>query len=103
MPLIPCTELVRTKIKKDVGKATNRQRRPELLTFHVSFIRLSGPAGAGNSRPLEMTDVHDKKTRSFNMSRTRSKESKVFCYTMSIKAGDGRGGYYVCSVKTRYA
>jgi len=69
------------------------------------FHPLSGPAGAGNSRPFgidcfEMTDVHDKKTRSFtqleimcfcsevgddglmkfltgfNMSRIRSRESK---------------------------
>ena len=29
-----------------------------------------------DSRPFEMADVHDKKTRSFNMSRIRSKDTK---------------------------
>ncbi len=48
-----------------------------LFTIHgLSFIRPSGPAGACHSRPFEMTDVHDKKTRSFNMSRIRSKDTK---------------------------
>ena len=39
----------------------------ECFTFHHSLH---------DSRPFEMTDVHDKKTRSFNMSRIRSKDTK---------------------------
>ena len=48
-------------------------------------------------------DVLMKFLKGFNMSRIGSEESKDICYNMSIKAGDGLGGYYVCSIKTRYA
>jgi hypothetical protein len=45
------------------------------FTIYVSSAS-ADPPGAGASRPFEMTDVHDKKTRSFNMSRIRSRDTK---------------------------
>jgi DNA mismatch endonuclease (patch repair protein) len=41
-----------------------------LFTVHDSRFTIH------HSQPFEMTDVHDKKTRSFNMSRIRSKDTK---------------------------
>jgi len=41
------------------------------------FHPLSGPAGAGDSQPFEMTDVHDKKTRSFT-------QLEIMCFCSEV-------------------
>ena len=41
-----------------------------------SLVLNYSPFTIYDSRPFKMTDVHDKKTRSFNMSRIRSKDTK---------------------------
>ena len=51
--------------------------RKELSSHLSRFILLSGPAGAGNSRPFEMTDVHDKKTRSFT-------QLEIMCFCSEV-------------------